>query len=403
MAAGLKLIFLSALMQGVNGQDWNVTVPLRIMGVEGSCVVVPCSFTLPVSYTAALNNCSGGAVWRKGGISGTHVNTVNVLGDLRQKNCTTLFSRFTKNQNNFYFFRLECPNSNLKYTFTQGVQITVASDVSKPSLTSVSHMTMGDHVTLRCSALAPCPSLPPSFTWTAPEGNKKESSQVLKSSDGQMMLESTLTFTASAQHLNQTVTCSVSYPLSAGGSTEAFTTSHGLNVLYGPMNTAAHMNASGPVSEGSVVFFSCSSEANPPVSAYTWFSNTNGNMVKVGEGPILPLLVKQAHSGLYECQAQSVRGTQRSKPLLLEVIALNGKTGAFTSIGLWVSIVCGVLTALCIFSVALLFYKYRSLSKRLKQVEQKDENVYSDLQNSTMSSDYDNLQVHQSKVKTPRK
>ncbi|XP_033830806.2 sialoadhesin [Periophthalmus magnuspinnatus] len=398
MATVPMLFFLWALIQGMNGEAWNITLPLRIMGVEGSCMAVPCSVVVPPSYSAQLNNCSGGGVWRRNDAVSPNIKSADVLvlGDLRKKNCTTVFRNFTKKQNNMYFFRIECPD--LKYTFKQGVRITVTSGVAPPSLTSVSHVTEGGHVSLQCSAMAPCPFLPPSFIWAAPQSNRKEQTQVLKNSDGQMILKSTLTFTASAQHHNKTVTCSVSYPLSAGGSSEAFTTSHALNVLYGPMNTAADVSVPGPVPEGSVVVFTCSTDANPPVSSYTWFSNTNGTMVKVGEEPTLPLQVKPAHSGLYECQAQNERGVQRSKPLLLEVTAQNG---VCCSVGFWVSVGCGVLSALCVLSVALLFYKYRSVSKRLKHMEQRENNIYCDLQTSCVSSDYDKLQAPQPKVKTP--
>ncbi|KAK7899318.1 hypothetical protein WMY93_020171 [Mugilogobius chulae] len=401
MAAGfgLVLVWILSLMQGVNGNPWNLTVPMRIMGIEGSCVSVPCSFNVPDPYIPALSNCSGGAYWRIGQLGAT-MKTAHVLGDLRQKNCTTVFENFTKNQNDFYFFRLDCPKSKLKYTFVQGVHITVTPGVTPPTLTSVtsvSHVTEGSQVRLHCSAMAPCILLPPSFIWTAPKSDRHEQTQILQTSDGQMMLKSTLAFTASAQHHNQTVTCSVSYPLSTGGSTKPFTNSHTLNVVYGPKNTAAHVSVSGPVPEGSFVNFTCSSQANPPVSAYAWFSNTNGTAVKVAEGQTLPLKVKQTHSGLYQCQAQSDRGTQRSKPLVLEVTT---KDGTCPSIDVWLFIVSGVLSAFCILTVALLFHKYRSLSKRLKLVEQKGDNIYSDLQTSSISSDYDKLQIRQPKVKS---
>ncbi|XP_072303342.1 sialic acid-binding Ig-like lectin 14 [Eucyclogobius newberryi] len=282
--------------------------------------------------------------------------TGNVLGDVKRKNCTTVFGNFTEEQNGVYFFRLDCPKSLLKYTFTQGVHITVKQGVAPPSLTSVtslSHVTEGGQVRLQCSVMVPCPSLPPSVTWTAPESKRHERVQILQTSDGQMMLRSTLTFTAAARHHNRTVACSVSHPLPAGGSTESFISSHTLSVLYGPSSTAAEVSVSGPVSEGRVVVFSCSSRANPPVSAYAWFSDTNGTMVKVGDGRTLPLQVTQSHSGLYQCQARSERGAQRSEPLVLEVTAQTGPCA-----GLWLFVVCGALSALYVLTVALFFHKY---------------------------------------------
>uniref|UniRef100_A0A8C6TZW0 Ig-like domain-containing protein n=1 Tax=Neogobius melanostomus TaxID=47308 RepID=A0A8C6TZW0_9GOBI len=322
---------------GVNCQVWKATMPQRIMGVEGSCVSVPCSFIIPDEYVPYLSNCSGGAVWKRGSMHSPKTRTVSghLAGDLRHKNCTTVFQNFTKAENDIYFFRLDCKN-RLTYSFMEEVRINV-----EPGISDVE----GSQLTLECVAMAPCPYLPPSIKWAAPQGRRQD--QII--SDGQMTLKSTLTFTASAHHHNHTVTCSVSYPLSAGGSTEAFATSHPLNVLYGPKSTSAELSVSGPVSEGRVVIFNCSSKGNPPVTAYTWFCNTNGTMVKLAEGRTLPLQVKRAHSGLYQCQAQSERGAQRSESLVLEVHSVD-------TIVLWISAVCGVLSVLCVFTVALLLY-----------------------------------------------
>uniref|UniRef100_A0AAV2K1J9 Ig-like domain-containing protein n=1 Tax=Knipowitschia caucasica TaxID=637954 RepID=A0AAV2K1J9_KNICA len=398
-AAAVRLVVVCAVMQGATGKQWTVTVPQRIMGVVGSCISVPCSFHVPDSFAAELKNCSGGAIWRKEKL---YIYSGHLLGDLRLRNCTTVFNHFTKEQSGSYFFRLDCPKSTLKFTFEEGVHITVTTaPPSPPSLSAMSHVTsvpLGGLVRLRCVAMAPCPNLPPSLTWSAPESVRKESTRILQTPDGQMMVNSTLTFKAAMQHHNKTVTCSVSYPLSAGGSSEATTTSHTLSVLYGPQNTAAQLSAS-PVPEGSVVIFSCTSDANPSVSAYTWFSNTNGTVVQVGEGQTLPLQVKQTHSGLYECQAHSERGTQRSGPLVLEVTALS--TGTCRRSTDWLFIVCGVFSGLYFLTVALLFHKYKGLSRRLTQVEKRGENtIYANLQTSCISSDYDSLQPQPQLKKT---
>lgn len=301
-------------------------------------------------------------------------------------------------QDDFYFFRLDCKNA-LKYSFYEGAHISVTPGVALSNLTSVtsvSDVTEGSEVTIECIAMVPCPFLPPSISWVAPQSRRQN--QVLQSSDGQMMLKSMLTFTASAHHHNQTVTCSVSYPLSAGGSTEAFATAHSLHISYGPRSTLAELSVLSPVSEGRVVVFTCSSDANPPVTTYTWFSNTNGTTVKVGEGRTLPLQVRQAHSGLYQCQARSERGAQLSNSLLLEVHQLKG---SHISVVLWISGVCGVLSLLCVFTVAVLCYKYTSLSRKLKHLEQREEHIYSNLQNSTITPDYDSLKPCTTTVKTP--
>lgn len=45
-----------------------------------------------------------------------------IVGDIRRKNCTTIFNPFTETDKNFYFFRLQCPK--VMYTYTSSILIT---------------------------------------------------------------------------------------------------------------------------------------------------------------------------------------------------------------------------------------------------------------------------------------
>ncbi|XP_077937451.1 uncharacterized protein LOC120827000 isoform X2 [Gasterosteus aculeatus] len=87
-----------------------------------------------------------------------------------------------------------------------------------PQLTSVGQVSEGDQVKLRCLAPVPCSTLPPSITWLPRDPSRQEQTQTQQSLDGLRTMTSTLTFAASAEHHNQSVSCSVSYPLIRGGS-----------------------------------------------------------------------------------------------------------------------------------------------------------------------------------------
>lgn len=399
MAAGLMLTLLSALIQGVKCNDWTVTLPQNITAVRGSCVSVPCRFEVPSDYEKHIHNCSKGVVWKRGPahLSPSLIIVPGLLvGDIRQKNCTTVFQSSPKDQKDMYFFRLQCPN--FQYTFPKGVYITFQPGAAPPLLTSVGRVSEGDQLMLQCSAPVPCPSLPPALTWTAPGNPKDKYSQILESSDGQMIMKSTLTFTTSALHHNRTVTCSVSYPLAEGGSTESSATTPTLNVTYGPRFTQAELNVSGPVSERHIVTFTCRSDANPPVSSYTWFKDNRGTLVKQGEGVTLVLQVRQKNSGLYLCEAHNERGSQRSPHLALEV---NSPKGCSDSVDILPYAVCGALLALYVVTVVVDVYKYRSLLMRLKQIELKGEHIYTDLKTSSVTSDYEQLQPRQPNHENP--
>lgn len=47
--------------------------------------------------------------------------------------------------------------------------------------------------------------------------------------------------------------------------------------------------------------------------------------MKIGEGEFLSLTVSQGGGGVYLCEAQSRRGSQRSRPVSLPISAASGK------------------------------------------------------------------------------
>ncbi|XP_074469832.1 myelin-associated glycoprotein isoform X1 [Sebastes fasciatus] len=405
MGVGLAVVtLLIALMQGVFCKTWGVTQPQSIMGMSDSCVTVPCRFELPDNEEANIVNCSDGGVWRKGKMSGPVVftaqspnsNTVQgkIVGDLTKKNCTTMFTSFPKNYSDVYFFRLECSN-HVKFTFPEGVDIDIRPEMPPPQLTSESPVSEGTQVNLQCSVPVPCSILPPSITWLPQNNAWQEQTQMQQQSENrQTIMTSTLTFIASADHHNQSVSCSVSYPLTKGGSSRPSATTQRLNILYAPRATVATLSTSAPVSEGRSVMFTCRSDANPPVSRYTWYRADSGTWTKKGEGEVLVLQVSHNDSGVYLCEAEAQMGTQTSRPVSLEV---NNATGSSECVVVIPYIICGLVMALYVMTVAVDVYKFQSISRRLKQIELKGQHTYADLMTCSAASDYDRLQPRQRK------
>ncbi|XP_038579904.1 sialoadhesin isoform X2 [Micropterus salmoides] len=398
MGVGLAVVsLLIALMQGVCCKTWNVILPPKIVGISGSCVTVPCRFEVPINEDENISTCTDGVVWIKGKLLGPFVFTArspdtNIIkgqhvGDLMKKNCTTIFYSFPKNYSDIYFFRLNCPK--VKYSYTDGVNIAVEPGLPPPLLTSVNQVSEGVQVALQCSVPVPCSILPPTLIWLPRDNSRQEQTLMQQNVDGQMIMTSTLTFTASANHHNQSIACSVSYPLTKGGSTQPSATTQRLDVLYAPRFTVATLSTSGPVSEGRTVVFTCSSDANPPVSLYTWYRADTGKFKKKGEGEILVLQVSQKDSGVYLCEAQSQRGSERSRPVSLEINTTAVSSESFAVVPYSI---CGVVLVLYILTVAVNMYKFQSLSRRLKQIELKGEHIYTDLKACSVASDYDHLQ-----------
>ncbi|XP_032363542.1 B-cell receptor CD22-like [Etheostoma spectabile] len=120
-------------------------------------------------------------------------------------------------------------------------------------------------------------------------------------------MASTLSFTPSAE-----LFYSVSDPLTKEGSSQPSSATQSLDVLYTLRVPVATLVTPGPVSEGGTVTFTCWSDANPPVSFYTWYRAVSGKLTKKGEEEMQVL-----RGGGCLCDAQSTRGSKRAAARVL--------------------------------------------------------------------------------------
>uniref|UniRef100_A0A8C6SBN6 Ig-like domain-containing protein n=1 Tax=Neogobius melanostomus TaxID=47308 RepID=A0A8C6SBN6_9GOBI len=95
------------------------------------------------------------------------------------------------------------------------------------------------------------------------------------------------------------------------GRTHVALSHHRMSSPHGPRFTTISMYPMGELMEGITVTLTCSSDAAPPVESFAWFKGTD---------QILHLLsLKYTDRGEYFCVARNSLGTDRSRPLLLNV------------------------------------------------------------------------------------
>uniref|UniRef100_A0A3B4Z0H9 Ig-like domain-containing protein n=1 Tax=Seriola lalandi dorsalis TaxID=1841481 RepID=A0A3B4Z0H9_SERLL len=309
-----------------------------VQALVGSCVVIPCSFTPLAPHPlkgrkervdVRLRFRGGGHLFPLRSIAFNSEHRDQVSRDFQGR--TSLSG-------------LQCDNS-LKFNFQTSVLITAqglcyvllhfyyvnphllvsllqipcrlssSDSLPKPALNpSKLEVEEGTPVRLNCSALAPCPALPPALTWTPSIGDIEENME-------SKSVTSVMNFTASYLHNGQKISCTTLYSRQAGNSDLLYEKSLTLRVLCKyvsriPMSSS-FVDPAGPILEGSSVSLSCRSRANPPVSNYTWYRDGEEDDE---HGPTLVLNgVDPGHSGDYHCAAQNDLGEEVSDTIQLDI------------------------------------------------------------------------------------
>ncbi|XP_058866599.1 myelin-associated glycoprotein-like [Acipenser ruthenus] len=325
MIATEKLLLISCLFQGIICNEFKVFMPQRIKALSGSCVLIPCTFTIEERFENDMIEPARG-IWRTSLYSGNVFDSskdygentlkAELLGNVTNKNCTTIIHHLKTSDSKSYFFRAEPP----KYNFYPSVSIEIVDSPDRPAISPSSAVKERAPTSLACTAPAPCPREPPAVVWSDTLDGSVEIEQV-EQQDGTKAVSSVLTFTASHLHHNKDITCTAQYPVeSETKSAEEVSTLH---VLYSPKNTLVLINPSGEIHEGDHVTLSCSSNANPAVSRYTWFKVKGDNITeKSVEQDLTFTDINPSDSGLYYCEARNEHGAENSTAVQLNVACM---------------------------------------------------------------------------------
>ncbi|XP_043960167.1 sialic acid-binding Ig-like lectin 12 isoform X2 [Gambusia affinis] len=326
----------------------HITAPKEIEALTGSCLPIPCSFNTP--ETAFDNSKAVAGIWMKHNLDfkGDPRNVIfnstrkdntyqlEIIGNLSEKNCTSLFRDLNSSHTERYFFRVE--NGPFRATACSNpINIKVKDSPWSPSINVPSYLKEHQSVTVTCSAFTPCPHSPPELTWNLQQDSLR---QTEKNTDGTFTTKIQENITLSDTHDGYNISCSARYPVIGGNKTAE--TEVTLNVSYAPRNTSASISPSGLVSAGSWVELSCSSRAKPPPS-FTWFRISEHGNINVSMEQIYSFNVTDG--GKYHCVATNHLGNQTSP-----IISISNK-GPTASLAVWMDILVGIIVFICLIVV----------------------------------------------------
>ncbi|XP_067307726.1 myelin-associated glycoprotein isoform X2 [Pseudorasbora parva] len=311
----LLSLFLWLRASPTNADKWSIEVPENVMGLSGSCVEIPCTFSYPANgkkyttFTGVWYTESHSVVYHAdtSKISQEFKGRTTLTGDLHQNKCSLKISSLRDSDRGPFMFRIEIEDLD-KYTYTKKKTSIKVQDSPKPPTVSVNNeITSGISVTATCSVFHSCPSDLPRVTWSH---GGEQSSRSEPQDDNQWKLTSySLTFTPSREDHNKNLSCSAEF---SGKTVTGYTV---LKVKYPPYNVNVVTKPS--VKENDSVELTCSSNSNPPANSYQWFS-LNGTLL--GKGPTYQLEKVSRHTEAISCTAINTVGRNSSGPQKINVL-----------------------------------------------------------------------------------
>ncbi|XP_029535117.1 sialoadhesin-like isoform X2 [Oncorhynchus nerka] len=200
---------------GVDASSWTAEVPSSVSGLQGSPIVIPCSFNYskpekkPSEFTGIWFKDKNEIIYHPDSskIIQDYKGRTELVGDLRQKNCSLRIDPLHCSDKGPFTFRIEIKDHD-KYLYKDNtVSIAVSCSPDAPSL-SVREEVKEGGLSASCSVSHSCPSDSPLLTWSH-SGIPSVQSQQL--TNGQWEVTSSLTFTPSSTDHNQSLVCTAAY------------------------------------------------------------------------------------------------------------------------------------------------------------------------------------------------
>ncbi|XP_026086958.1 sialic acid-binding Ig-like lectin 13 [Carassius auratus] len=382
MFAADLLVFSSIISAAWCQSALKVSIPKSLNTTSGSCLLIPCLFNISKERENILES-SPEVTWRRGSLwslydtDGFTIDqrqkepVMEVVGDLRNKNCTSVMRNLTSLHSDRYFFRIQA--KNFQVTETKAVQISVSDSLAEPDVT-VPVLREGEEVNLTCTVPAPCPSHPPNVIWDpALGGNVTQRTQM--NADGTQSVSAILNFIPLLHHHELKVNCVSIQNLHREDRPLLSHKMVILSVEYPPKDT--WISLTDLVWLGDNVTLTCQSKANPP-AVHRWFMKRAGLEEELGISHVISFTASHDNTGEYICEAQNLYGAMNSTNLQINVLGISFT--AFLSILAALSLLMFALLAMTIVMI------YRRCKEAIMSETNQDQNIYANMSASAVKN-----------------
>ncbi|XP_013907043.1 PREDICTED: myelin-associated glycoprotein-like [Thamnophis sirtalis] len=314
----LPLTFLLVLFDSPISAAWSSILPNSIQALKGSCVVIPCSFTVPDSWDSQDISVAWYQYhfWNYPKIynSKTLIDVLpayqgrtEVVGNLQKGNCTLSINPVEMEDAMKYYVWINPDLVNHPF-YDVTVKVDVTDVPNQLELSDLGLVTEGDPTQVSCSVLHTCPLSPPILTWNLGKNKAVTIQEYL--TGGSWRTESTFNYIPSHEDHGRHLRCTATFP-----NKQQIYSGINLNIQYPPKNATILIIGNRRLKEGDEVTLRCESRGNPPPISYHWFFGPQKAPLKVaGSGPEVKLKDIQRDLEPYHCAAENDVGMGEDSP-----------------------------------------------------------------------------------------
>uniref|UniRef100_A0A672ZH37 B-cell receptor CD22 n=1 Tax=Sphaeramia orbicularis TaxID=375764 RepID=A0A672ZH37_9TELE len=320
------------IVQGQNG--WGVTyTSTQICALKGSTVDMSCTYTYPPQIKKKKTKVEKTFWFINRDIKPVDLKTKSeykgrVDYPSKKNGCLVRISDLRQSDSAQYQFRFITNQPGGHYTGSPGVTLTVTDlQVHVMSFSPSGEIIEGSSVTLTCTSDANPPVT--KYTWYKRGNNQPQSRgegqqfvlSFINSSDSgsySCVAENSLGLKMS-EYVHIDVKCDNKGTIFIHSFIHSLI--HSVKSLPDPPRLpSVSMSPSGQIVEGSSVTLTCTSDANPPVTKYTWYKRGNNQLQSRGEGQQFVLSsINSSESGSYSCVAENSLGLKMSEYVYIDV------------------------------------------------------------------------------------